>query len=302
MESYLHLSSADVYVGPAKVCCLDLHQPLTMADVPEENVKKTLPKYTELNDLASDAIGGKIIFATDDWFATAENLLKNFQPEWKEHEFTECGKWMDGWETRRKRLPGHDWCIVQLGAPGVIHGLDVDTSFFTGNYAPKVSIQATCMGSVSPRDVRAIGTAATEGEFKKIKEIHSEDWTTILPMTSLGAGYKPTCHNYFEIARKERWTHVRLNLFPDGGVARLRVYGEVVPDLLQLPTDQMVDLAAILNGGLCIGCSNVHYGHGRNLIAPGRSTCMADGWETARRLDRPAVLETDENGNLKVRK
>ena len=64
---------------------------------------------------ASHRLGGSVRYATDDFFAEKENLLKPHKPVWKEHEYTDRGKWMDGWESRRKRVPGHDFAIVRLG-------------------------------------------------------------------------------------------------------------------------------------------------------------------------------------------
>lgn len=264
-------------------------------------MESAAPAFTQFNDLASEQVGGNIIFATDDWFATAENLLKANKAEWRETEFTEFGKWMDGWESRRKRIPGHDWCIVQLGAAGVIEGVDVDTSYFSGNYTPCMSIQAACLTEGPPsRTGDRMGTKATEREFQLAEKLGSEHWTTLVERRELKPGYPETCHNYFSVSSKERWTHVRLNMFPDGGIARLRVYGRVVPDWSTIKSDQQLDLLAMLNGGVCTGYSNAHYGHARNITNPGRARIMAEGWETARRLDRPAILEADVNGVLIV--
>ncbi|XP_078354837.1 allantoicase-like [Oculina patagonica] len=261
------------------------------------------PAFVDLNDLSCERVGGKILFATDDWFGVAENLLKPGSPEWREGVFTSYGKWMDGWETRRKRIPGHDWCIIRLGIPGVIKGLDIDTSFFTGNYPPKVSVQAACLdtGHIAfPERKSVMGSEAPADWIKKIGK-STELWTDILPMTELRPGYPSTAHNYFSINNLQRWTHLRLNLYPDGGVARLRVYGLAVKDWTQITfKEKPVDLAAMENGGTAVGWSNMHYGHPRNVIAPGQAANMGDGWETARRLDRPSVLELGEDGCLKV--
>ncbi|KAK7072847.1 hypothetical protein SK128_007825 [Halocaridina rubra] len=262
------------------------------------------PKYAELNNLASEKLGGKILFATDDWFAVAENLLKDSDAEWKEGLFTDCGKWMDGWETRRKRIPGHDWCILRLGVPGVIEGIDADTSFFTGNYVPRISVQAAVL---SPREEASIperrsemGKAACSGVLEHVNRLHSENWETIIPMTEARPGYRDTCHTYISTTVKKRWTHIRLNVYPDGGIARLRVFGYATPNWENAHPNELVDLAAITNGGVCLEYSDAHYGHPRNLISPGRGINMADGWETARRLDRPSVLAADSRGVLQV--
>ncbi|MBN3281130.1 ALLC Allantoicase, partial [Polyodon spathula] len=218
--------------------------------------------------------------------------------------FTEFGKWMDGWETRRKRIPGHDWCIIQLGVPGVIHGFDVDTSFFTGNYAPSISIQAACLSQDGIPEFAAqgdrTGTAASEEEFQAIQKLQSDSWVELVSIAALKPGYFDTCHNYFAVSSQQRWTHIRLNLYPDGGIARLKVYGIGERDWSAVSPDEKVDLASLVNGGVCVGFSDAHFGHPRNLIGLGRAINMGDGWETARRLDRPPVLMLDDKGLLQV--
>ncbi|KAL3864292.1 hypothetical protein ACJMK2_005988 [Sinanodonta woodiana] len=270
-----------------------------MAEPPTASLQ-VQPKFTELNDLVAEKVGGGILFATDDWFAVAENLLKSNPPEWREGVFTEFGKWMDGWETRRKRIPGHDWCIIQLGVPGYIYGVHLDTSYFTGNYVPKISIQAACLDKKLPTRKSNLGTAASPQDFEAVESLHSETWQEIVPMSPLQPGYKASCHNYFCVDPSRHWTHIRLNLYPDGGIARLRVYGRAEPNWNSIPSDKIVDLVAMEMGGMCIGYSNVHFGHARNLLLPNRADNMGEGWETARKPGRPAILEADSQGILKV--
>lgn len=273
-----------------------------MAQKEGKELPEVTPTFVNLNDLACSRVGGEIIFATDDWFAVAENLLKLAPPEWREGVFTLYGKWMDGWETRRKRIPGHDWCIIKLGIPGVIHGLDIDTSHFTGNYPPKASVQAACLENDSvifPQRNSMMGSAASADWVKRISHI-TQGWTHILPMTKLQPGYPSTAHNLFNINNSQRWTHLRLNIYPDGGVARLRVYGIAVKDWNQLNNKMPVDLVAMENGGMVVGWSDMHFGHPRNLITPGLAVNMGEGWETARRLDRPSIIEVGGDGCLKV--
>ncbi|KAF2901964.1 hypothetical protein ILUMI_04224 [Ignelater luminosus] len=263
------------------------------------------PKFTELNELASKINGGKILFATDDWFAQAENLLTPEEAVFKPDLYTDCGKWMDGWETRRRRCPGHDWCIIKLGIPGVIHGIDLDTAFFTGNYAPRFSLQAANLNDedeqfIPEREKDMIGTASTKEMFEKMRKLNSKGWEELIHMSDLQPGYEETRHNYFHVDSNKVWTHLRLNIYPDGGIARLRVFGEAFCDENVKDTSEIVDLVALQNGGVCKGYSNAHYGHPRNLIRPGQGVNMGDGWETARRLDRPAILETDPYGILQV--
>ncbi|XP_043963075.1 allantoicase [Gambusia affinis] len=260
------------------------------------------PDFLQFNDLACETVGGKVIFATDEWFAPAKNLLKREPPRFIPSAFTEFGKWMDGWETRRKRIPGHDWCIIQLGVPGLVHGLDVDTSFFTGNHSPHVSIQAACLDELplfTPGEDRT-GMAATGAQTAAVAKLSSEFWPELLGPSELQPGYADCCHNYFRVGTNSRVTHLRLNMYPDGGIARLRVFGIGQRDWSSVPTNQDVDLVALTNGGVCLGYSDAHFGHPRNMIGLGRAANMADGWETARRLDRPKTLKADQRGILQV--
>ncbi|MBI4061281.1 MAG: allantoicase [Elusimicrobia bacterium] len=208
--------------------------------------------FTGLIDLASARLGGKAVEASDEFFAPKENLLSPAKAVWIADKYTARGKWMDGWESRRRRVPGNDWCVIQLGLRGLIKGVNVDTSFFTGNFPSQASLDA--------RDGRG-------------------PWTEILPRT----GLKGDCDNLFPVEADKPYDQVRLNIFPDGGVARLRVYGAVSPDWAALPKNAEVDLAAVENGGLPLLASDMHYSHPRNLIMPGRSKNMGDGWETKRR-------------------
>jgi len=227
----------------------------------------SIPEFTGLAELASVRVGGKAILANDDFFAPRANLLKVEPAIFIPGKFTARGKWMDGWESRRRRTPGHDWCVVALGMRGVVRGVDVDTSFFTGNFPSHCSIDAL-------DTTRVVGPAlgGTEGP----------PWTSLLPKAPLSGN----SHNFFRVTAGigEPWTHLRLNIFPDGGVARLRVYGEVAVDwAARAERTAAVDLAAIGNGGLVLGASDMHFGAKDNMIMPGRAKNMGDGWETRRR-------------------
>jgi allantoicase len=212
-----------------------------------------LTAFTELVDLASERLGGAAVAANDEFFAPKENLLKVEKPVFREHEYTDRGKWMDGWETRRRREPGHDWCVVRLGLPGVIHGVCVDTAFFRGNFPESCSLE---------------GAAGEDGP-----------WEEILPQTPL----RGDAENLFPIGSERRFTHVKLHIYPDGGVARLRVYGVVLPDPERLSRDGDIDLAALENGALVVAASDMFFGPRHNLILPGPPRGMHDGWETRRR-------------------
>ncbi|XP_041970929.1 allantoicase-like [Aricia agestis] len=265
-------------------------------------IEKVVPAFAELSDFASAGAGGKVAFATDDFFATCENMISDSDPVFVADKYTEFGKWMDGWETRRKRIAGHDWCILKLATKCVIKGLLVDTAFFTGNYAPKYSIQAACLTpeeeALLPGRESRMGSACSECDLERVGRLNSDRWEEVVPVTTLQPGYEETRMNYQKVLSDEAFTHLRVNIYPDGGIARLRVYGEAKPEP---PTcDQLVDLVSLLSGATCIEYSNAHYGHPRNIIKPAKSEGMYDGWETARRLDRPRVLEFTEDGTLKV--
>ncbi|MEZ5406375.1 MAG: allantoicase, partial [Verrucomicrobiia bacterium] len=222
-------------------------------------ISKESAAFVGLVDLAAEKIGGKTLLASDDFFAPKENLLKPGRGIFIPDKFTENGKWMDGWESRRKRVPGHDWCVIRLGLAGKIHGVDIDTNHFLGNNPAYASIDACVME-------------------KENGSPETWTWKEILPKSPLRPGFQ----NLFAVGNYERWTHVRLNIYPDGGVARFRVYGEVISDLSQ-KKDQVLDLAALENGGIVTACSDMFFSPKDNLIMPGRAANMGEGWETRRR-------------------
>ena len=205
--------------------------------------------------LEQPRLGTSVTYATDEFFAAKERLIDFAEPVFIDDKYDDHGKWMDGWESRRKRSAGHDHCIIKLGVAGNVHGVDIDTSFFTGNFPPQASIDA-CVSQ---------------------DEIPAGGWTEILGQTEL----EGDTHHYLAIESDSIWTHLRLNIFPDGGIARLRVYGEVQTDFSAVAGT--VDLVALENGGRAIDCSDEHYGSMHNLNVAGRGVNMGDGWETARR-------------------
>jgi allantoicase len=219
----------------------------------------------DLVDLAAERLGGAVLAANDEFFAPKENLLKAAEPVFREGEHTDVGKWMDGWETRRRREPGHDWAILRLGLPGVPRGVVVDTRHFRGNYPESCSLDACAVdGHPAPGELAGDGTA----------------WTEILPLAPL----QGDSQNFFPIEKDAgRVTHLRLSIYPDGGVARLRVHGEVLPDWPRLARRGEIDLAGAENGGRVLACSDMFFGNRHNLILPGPSLGMHDGWETKRR-------------------
>jgi len=221
--------------------------------------------FTEYIDLAAERLGGRVLAANDEFFAPKENLLKASAPVWIADKYTDVGKWMDGWETRRRRTPGYDWCIVKLGLPGVIHGVVVDTSYFKGNFPEHCELEV-CAVDGDP------SLAQLDG--------HATKWSGLLPKSPLTGD----AQNPFPITLSSRITHLRFKIYPDGGVARLRVHGEVIPDWPALNrAGGEIDLAAVEHGGWVILSSDMFFGSRNNLILPGLSTGMHDGWETRRR-------------------
>ncbi len=214
-------------------------------------------------NLADARLGTQAISVTDDWFAAVDRMLQPDAPVWKDAVFDDNGKWMDGWESRRKRFEGYDSTVIRLGVAGSIQGVDIDTSFFTGNFPPSASLEACFCSDGDPTE--------------------ASQWTEVLPAVAL----QGDSHHLHAIddakLNSQPFTHLRFNIYPDGGVARLRVYGSPYRDWSNQSSDEQIDLAAALNGGRALACNDQHFGHMSNIINPGRGVNMGDGWETARR-------------------
>ncbi|MGV9681044.1 allantoicase [Nocardia sp. NPDC003482] len=229
-------------------------------------------EFTLLPDLAVRTLGGAVVWADDESFAEKENLIRPEPATFTAATFGHKGQVYDGWETRRRRRAGgdapaaddRDRAIVRLGAPGVIRGVVVDTAWFTGNYPPEISVEGLAVQGYPPAEEIAART----------------DWTALVPREKVNGD----AENFFVVDSEQRFTHVRLSMYPDGGVARLRVHGVAKPDPRWLDSGPF-DLAAVENGGLVVDCSNRFYSHPQNLLMPGRARSMGDGWETARRRD-----------------
>src|SRR5262245_41538979 len=211
-------------------------------------------------NLADPRLDAEAIHASDEFFAPKERLLNPAAATFIPGRYADHRKWMDGWQSRRKRVEGHDFCVARLARPALIKGVDIDTSHFTGNYPPAASLDA-CRVEGDPDDRTA--------------------WTEILPSLRLAGN----SHNVAGIDSDETWSHVRLNIYPDGGVARLRIYGQVQRDWRKTGKSALIDLAAAENGGRAIACSDQHYGTPLNMLFPGRGVDMGDGWETRRRRE-----------------
>ena len=212
-----------------------------------------------LIDLAQPRLGTKVIYKTDDFFASANRIISPTIPIFKEGVFDKHGKWMDGWESRRKRTSGHDYIILKLGKAGKISKINVDTSHFNGNQPEMVSI---------------------EGAFSSSNKINQLKWSQILPKKKI----KANSHHLFSVKNKKIFTHIKFNIFPDGGVARLRLYGSIVKS--KKFKNKITNLASLLDGASVIACNNEHFGKAENILAPGKAKNMGDGWETRRRRDK----------------
>ncbi|NSX54327.1 allantoicase [Parasulfitobacter algicola] len=225
-----------------------------------ENLNPDVPLYARTGiNLASAGLGATAVSATNEFFAPLERMLWDSAPIFIPDKFDDHGKWMDGWETQRRRDGGHDHAVIKLACAGRIIGFNVDTSHFTGNYAPACKIEAA-----------APANGQIDGDTQ---------WVEILRHRALGANGQ----HFFKCDSFESWTHLRLHIYPDGGVARLRVYG--VPELADADRKGQIDLAASLNGGRILAFSDAHYGDYTRLLAPGRGVNMGDGWETRRRRE-----------------
>jgi allantoicase len=214
--------------------------------------------FAEWVRLEQPRLGTRVVAASDEFFAAKERLIEPTDPVFIPDKYDDHGKWMDGWESRRRRTPGHDWCVVKLGLPGVVHGLDIDTRHFTGNYPPSASVDVAVSEAEIPE----------EGDWR---ELHAE--------VELG----PNRHHYLPVRNAPAVTHLRLNIFPDGGVARLRIYGEIRPDWRRFDRSERIDLFALEHGGRALRASDEHFGSMHHLNLAGRGVNMGDGWETARR-------------------
>jgi len=243
--------------------------------------------WSQLPDLASRQVGGSVVAANDEFFAERENLIKDEDSVYQTHTFNNKGQVYDGWETRRRRdgSAGPDWALIRLGIAGVPAGIVVDTAHFIGNYPPQVSVEGACVAGQP-----------------SVEELLATDWHTLVPVSPAEGDTR----NVFEVSGDRRVTHVRVNMHPDGGIARVRVHGTAVPDP-QWIDDVPFDLAALRNGGHAVACSDGFFSPPNNMLQPGISRFMADGWETRRRRDSgndwvtvalaaeavPSVLELD---------
>jgi allantoicase len=220
------------------------------------------PEFTEFQNLAADNFGAEAIYSTDDFFAPVENLLKSGRGIFIADKYTEFGKWMDGWESRRKRTEGHDFCIIKLGAMGRLRGFDIDTNHFLGNHPPFASVQGCCLPLDS--DVETV--------------LNHQDWDHLVKKMPLNPGSQ----HYVDMFSDYIYTHLKLHIYPDGGVARFKVYGQVHVDWSLYDKTSRLDLASANLGAKSVLCNDMFFSHMDNLIMPNRGADMGDGWETKR--------------------
>ena len=234
-------------------------------------------KFAGLVDLLDSALGGEPLMASDEFFAGKENLNRPGRGIFLPDEYTDRGKWMDGWEPKRRRAPGHDWCILKLSVPGVIKVVNIDTNHFLGNHAPYASVQGCYAPNASPKELR--------------DQIH---WQPVVDQTMLSPGSENIALSH----SNEAYTHLRLSIYPAGGVSRFRAWGEAQPT----QCDSVVELSGLLQGGTALACSDMFFSSMNNLLKPYPAANMGDGWETKRsrpptddwviiRLGRPGTIE-----------
>ena len=229
---------------------------------PSNPLPENAPDFARRHvNVADPRLGARVLSCSDEFFGAKERLIDPAAPVFIPGKYDQHGKWMDGWESRRKRVPGHDWCIVRLARASRLHGLEIDTRNFTGNFPPAASVEAWWGLDGDPAD--------------------DAEWTPLLPTVDLDGDTRL----FFPLEAERPCTHLRLNIYPDGGVARLRVYGVPQFDVDRADSDGLYDLSAACSGGTIVASNNEHYGSSSNLLLPGRGVDMGDGWETRRRRE-----------------
>lgn len=230
--------------------------------------------FSSTTNLTTTLLGASILSISDEFFAAASNLLTPTPPIRKPGVYVHSGAWYDGWETRRHNAKEFDWVVVRLGCVGVVEGVEVDTAFFSGNEAEEVGLDGWFM--------------PPGGEEGDVGEDGFSGWREVLPRQACGPNQRQAWKVVVAGEEMRPYTHLRLKMYPDGGIARLRVYGHAVPPPLSasvtgleghLPVEE---LSSALNGGVALSCSDQHFGVRSNLLLPGRGVDMGDGWETAR--------------------
>ena len=230
-----------------------------------------------LVNLASPKMGTKILAFSDDFFGEVTRMLNDKDPIFIEDKYDNHGKWMDGWESKRRRDGGNDWAILKLGSSGIISKIEIDTSYFTGNFPPFFSL---------------------EGIYSETEPNKDSNWKSLIAKTNLVGD----CKNNFELNLKEKFNFVRLQIFPDGGVARIRLFGEVKYNWDRFNNEEIIELSSLKLGGSILAYNNAHYGDVSALLSEGRGKTMGDGWETRRRREPGndwIINKLAQKGNIK---
>lgn len=236
-------------------------------------------------DLLSERVNGRAIACSDDWFAACDNLVKSGRGVFEAGKFISTGQLMDGWESRRSfgrqfrranEAEQGDWCILRMGLAGIVRYFDIDTNHFRGNAPENIMVQAATLKGEPDKDTR---------------------WTTVLAPSKVD----PDSQNLFVCDSPTLWTHLKLSMFPDGGIARFRAYGEVMPNRNDYIKGELIDLASVTTGARGIAASDMFYSSPHNLTLPGRGLNMGDGWETKRRRDESndwAIVKLGKKGSI----
>jgi len=229
-----------------------------------------------LVNLASPKMGTKILAFSDDFFGEVTRMLNDKDPIFIEDKYDNHGKWMDGWESKRRRDGGNDWAILKLGSAGIISKIEIDTSYFTGNFPPFFSL---------------------EGIYSETEPNKDSNWKSLIAKTNLVGD----CKNNFELNLKEKFNFVRLQIFPDGGVARIRLFGEVKYNWDEFNNEEIIEISSLKLGGSILAYNNAHYGDVSALLSEGRGKTMGDGWETRRRREPGndwIIIKLAQKGNI----
>ena len=229
-----------------------------------------------LVNLASPKMGTKILAFSDDFFGEVTRMLNDKEPIFIEDKYDNHGKWMDGWESKRRRDGGNDWAILKLGSAGIISKIEIDTSYFTGNFPPFFSL---------------------EGIYSETEPNKNSNWKSLIAKTNLVGD----CKNNFELNLKEKFNFVRLQIFPDGGVARIRLFGKVKYNWDRFNNEEIIELSSLKLGGSILAYNNAHYGDVSALLSEGRGKTMGDGWETRRRREPGndwIIIKLAQKGNI----
>lgn len=222
-------------------------------------------RQKELMNVASADLGSEVIYSTDQFFAEANRMLQSTKPEFRD-EYDDHGHWMDGWETRRRRDNGNDFCIIKLGQVSRILDVEFDTSFFKGNFPPSASVAGCYAPDATNEDI--------------INNMNDFEWKWLVKQTDLGP------HNQFsfESIFQQSVTHLKVDIYPDGGIARFKAFGFISFDNQLFEADN-INVISRRTGARAIYANNEFFGEIKNILKINEAVNMGDGWETRRRRE-----------------